>query len=165
MRRIGGDRRQDRENVRQEKLLEPGALTGGHFVALQHVDAGAGEFRLDRLPDGLLVGHETSGELVDRSKLLHRRQAVLRQRRDAGANLAVHAGGANHVEFIEIGGGNREKSQALEQWMLLVAGFFQNAMIELQPGQLAIVEAVRSLRHGLDIRFDVRSALCRCHVW
>ena len=58
MRGIGGDRRQDREDVRQEKLFEPGALAWRHLVGLQHVDAGAGEFRLDRPPDGLLVGHE-----------------------------------------------------------------------------------------------------------
>jgi hypothetical protein len=34
--------------------------------------------------------------------------------------------------------------------MLLVGRLFENAAVELKPRQLAIVEAVRSLRYGLN---------------
>ena len=135
----------------------------GQLIGLQNKKSGSREFVLDHPPIGLLVGHQDGRELIDRGKLLHRGHAVLRQRRDTGADLPVNAGGANHVEFVEVGGCYREETQAFEERMVLVACFFEDAAVELKPGQLAIVEAVRPLRDGLNLGFGATSAFHGCH--
>ena len=150
MRRIDGDRRQDREHVGEEQPLQPAALAGLQVARLEDVHAGCADLGLQRAPAGLLVGDEAGGKAVDGAQLLGRRQAVLRLRLHAGRHLAVNAGDAHHVEFVEVGGRDRQEAQALEQRVALVLRLFEHAAIELQPGQLAIVEPGRPLGRRLD---------------
>ena len=61
-----------------------------------------------------------------------------------GGDLAVHAGRPHHVEFVEVGGRDRQEAQPLQQRMAAVLRFLEDAAIELQPRQLAVVEASRT---------------------
>ena len=62
------------------------------------------------------------------------------------ADLADQAGDADHEELVEIVGRDRQEPQLLEQRMVLVRGLLQHAPVELQPGQLAVDEALGSVQ-------------------
>ncbi len=53
---------------------------------------------------------------------------------------------AHHVELVEVRGRDRQEAQALEQRVAHVLRLLQHAAVELQPGQLAVVEARRTGR-------------------
>jgi hypothetical protein len=79
---------------------------------------------------------------------------------------SAQAGDADHEEFVEVVRRDRQEAQLLEQRMAEVPRLFQDAAVELQPGQLAIDEAVipsSSLVSGADFQ----SRMCRhqraCH--
>ncbi len=154
MRRIDGDRGQDGEHVGHEQALQPAAFGRAQILLLEDLEAGFRQFRAQLAPAGLLVGDETGSKPIDGPQLLRRRQAVLRDRLHAGLHLPVHAGDAHHVELVEIGGRDRQEAQALQQRVALVGGLLENAPVELQPGELAVVEAIRPLR---------RTHLYPCH--
>ena len=92
------------------------------------------------------------GRLVDLRKLLGRRQAVGAGRGDAGAHHAHQAGHAHHVEFVQVGGGDRQKAHPLEQGMAAVLRLLDHPAVEGQPGQFAVDEALR--RRRIDRRCD-----------
>src|SRR5690606_13127690 len=52
---------------------------------------------------------------------------------------------SDHEEFVEIVGGNGKKAQPLQQWMVGILRLGQYASIELQPGELAVHEAIRTV--------------------
>ena len=57
---------------------------------------------------------------------------------DARVDLVVQAGDANHVVLVEVGRVDRAELDALEQRTRLVLGELQHAVVEVQPGQLAV---------------------------
>ena len=88
--RMGGidrDRRQHRENMIEEMILEPVALPIRELIGAEHVDAGFAEQRLKRHPVLLLVRRELGDGAIDAVELLGRRQPVLARRLDAGHHL------------------------------------------------------------------------------
>ena len=93
----------------------------------------------------LLVGHQDRGALADRHELLGRRHAVVAQQGRPGLQHVDQAGHADHVEFVEIVGRDRQEAHALEQRMALVAGLLEHAHVEGQPRQFAIDEALRTV--------------------
>src|SRR5579875_452509 len=44
----------------------------------------------------------------------------------------------NHEELVEVGDEDRQELDPLEQWQGLILGQLQHAIVELQPGQLAV---------------------------
>ena len=74
-----------------------------------------GHLGLERAPAGLLIADQGGGEAVDLGELLGGRQAVLARLHNPGVDLAVEARDAHHVEFIEVGRGDGQEAQALEQ--------------------------------------------------
>ncbi len=64
MRRIDRERRQQRENVVEEMILDPGPLGLGDIAAIDENDADLGQDAAQIAPDRLLVG----GELARRSR-------------------------------------------------------------------------------------------------
>ena len=83
-------------------------------------------------------------DAVDR---LRRREAVGAARVDAGVHLVVQAGHAHHVELVQVGGVDRQELDALEQRRSLVLGQREHALVEVEPGQLAVhVELARESR-------------------
>ena len=146
MRRIERQRRQHREQIGHEALVEPGAVARFEIGRLDHRDPGLGKLGAQRHPGHLLRFHQRAGALVDRFELLPRGQPVLAQRLDAGEALAFEAGDAHHVELVEIARRDRQKAQPFQQRMARVLGLGQNALVERQPGQLAVDKARRRRR-------------------
>ena len=66
--------------------------------------------------------------------------------RDALAHLAFQAGDPHHEEFVEVVGRDRQEAHPLQQRVMLIGGLFQDAAVEVQPGQLAIDEALRAFK-------------------
>ena len=64
--------------------------------------------------------------------------AVDRHLLDAGAELLQDGGDAHHEELVEVGAGDGEELDALEQRMRRVLRLRQHALVERQPAQLAI---------------------------
>src|SRR6516165_6494107 len=82
--------------------------------------------------------------LSDAGKLFRRGEPVRALDRNAGALLALEAGNADHEEFVEVVGGNRQKPNTLEQGMGVVCRLLEHAAVELEPRQLAIDEPFRA---------------------
>jgi len=105
-------------------------------------------------PACLLVVGQGRDRLTDRDELLRRRQTILAAGDDAGLELLAQARDADHEEFVEVVGGNREEAQLLEQRVAAVRRLLHDAAIELQPGQFAVDEApgLAAKRQGVPIR-------------
>ena len=57
--------------------------------------------------------------------------------------LLLEAGDADHEELVEVGAGDGEELQPLERGNAGIEAFLQHALVERQPGQLAIDEKLR----------------------
>ena len=81
---------------------------------------------------------------ADPGELLGGRQAVLGERRRRPERTwPRRPGDADHEELVEVVGRDRQEAQLLQQRMVAVRGLLQHAAVELQPGQLAVDEALR----------------------
>jgi hypothetical protein len=143
MRGIDGERRQQREDVREEVLLKPVALRLLELRTVEQRDARGRQLRLQFEPALLLVGSKPRHRFADPRKLLGWRQPVRALRHDALADLALEAGDAHHEELVEVIGRDRQEPHPLEQRMVRIGGFFQDPAVEVQPGQFAVDEALR----------------------
>src|SRR5262249_46321887 len=97
-------------------------------------------------PAGLLVARERRYGFGDARELLGRGKPVGALGGDAGAHLPLETGDAHHEEFVEVVGRNGKEADALEQRVTLVRRLFENAAVEMQPGQLPIDKSVWTLR-------------------
>ena len=153
MRRIDGERRQQRKNMGEEIIFEPRLLRLGHIGAVDQHDAGSGQRRAQFAPLRLLVLSQHHDGFGDTGQLLGRRQPFGALLGDAGADLGAKAGHAHHEEFVEVVGRDRQELEPLEQRMAAIGGFLQHAAIEVQPRQLAVDEPVRTRgKIGSDMR-------------
>ncbi len=125
-------------------ILEPGALALRQLIGMEDMDAGLAEQRLQRHPIFLLLRRQLGHRLVDPVELLGGGQPVLTRRLDAGHDLGAQTRHPNHVELVEIGGGDGQKAQALEQRVALVLSLLEHSLVEVQPRQLAIEVAAGS---------------------
>ncbi len=165
MRRVHRNGGQDREDLLHEVAFQPLLLGLAQFVGLDDRNAAVAQFVAELGPAVLLPPGQLGDPLVDRAQLLRRRQAFLAGRRHARANLSLQAGHADHVELVEVAGGDRQKAQALQQGMVVVGRLFEHALVERQPRKLAVDEPGR--RIGRDFRSLGRTpqlyALWRLH--
>ncbi len=145
MRRVDGERREQRKDVGEEMLLQPAALRLFQLRTVDQGDAGGGEIRPQLQPALLLIAGEPPDRLDDAHELLVGREAIGAAADDALAHLALEAGDAHHEEFVEVVGRDRQEAHPLEQRMVLVGGLFQHPAIEVQPGQFAVDEALGPL--------------------
>ena len=83
---------------------------------------------------------------LDLGQLLRRRAAVRRDGGDAGLRLADQAGDAHRVELVEVGRADRDEAQPLQQRMARVLRLLHHAVVEVEPGQFAVDEAVGAVR-------------------
>ena len=170
---IDRQRREHREHPLHEPGVEPLHVVGGEFVRLADLDAGLAQQAAQFAPHALLLGQQRLGAELDLGKLLRRRAAVGRHRGDAGLRLADQAGDANGVELVEVGGADRDEAHALQQRMARVLRFLDDAVVEVEPGQLAVDEAVGAVGRdrprgdcrrcgsgGLGAGQDIRRAVC-----
>ena len=144
MRRIDRERRQQRENVREEIIFEPGLFRLADIGTVDQYDAGLRKRSAHFAPLRLLILDQQHDGFGDAHKLLRRRQSLRAFGANARAHLRAKAGDAHHEEFVEVVRRDREKLQPLQQRMPAVGGFFENAPVEIEPGQFPIDEAFRA---------------------
>ena len=144
MRRIDRKRRQQRENVREEIIFEPGLLRLADVGTVDQHDAGFRKRGAQFAPLCLLILDQQHDGFGDPYKLLCRRQSLGALGTDARAHLRPKAGDAHHEEFVEVVRRDRQKLQPLQKRMSAVGGFFEDTPVEIEPGQFAIDEALRA---------------------
>ena len=141
MRGIDGERSEQRENLAQKLIFEPGPFLPSQFQPIDQHDPVLAKRLAQLAPALLLIARKHRHRLGDAHELLARGKPIRRPDRNAGSQLAFEAGHADHEEFVEIVRRDREKAYPLEQGLGVVAGFFQNPAVELQPRQLSISKA------------------------
>src|SRR5947207_3341955 len=93
-------------------------------------------------PALLLIARQRCHRFRDAHELLGGRQSVRALDADTRPQQALEPGNADHEELIEVVRADRQKPHAFEQWMGVVTSFLEHTPVELQPGQLAIDEAL-----------------------
>src|SRR6516165_153692 len=144
MRGIDGERGQQRENLPKEMVFEPGLFFFRHIRRFDQHDALLGQHLPQLAPALLLIACQHADGLSDAGELFRRSEPIRALDRNAGALLALEAGNADHEEFIEVVGGNRQKPNTLEQGMGVVCRLLEYSAVELEPRQLAIDEPFRA---------------------
>ena len=141
MRGIDRDRREQRRNGLHEKLFDVFAGLGPKLIEIADADRFIGK-RGDKFfaPAVVLVLHERVDPLDQLGENFVLRAAV-------GAGVAVslldllqEAGEADLDELVEIARGDGQEFHALEERIRRIARFFENALVELQPREVAIQE-------------------------
>ena len=102
------------------------------------------QFFLERGPTGLLKFRNRRNSRVDLLHLLFRGHAVRRDFKDIRDRLLVKARDAHAIEFIEVRARNREKPHAFQKGVSHILGFFQHALIELEPRKFPIEKPFRA---------------------
>ena len=146
MRRVDRERRQHREHPLHEPRVEPLHIVGRELLGLAHLDAGLAQQAAQFAPHPLLLGEQRFGAELDLGKLLRRRPPVGRHRGEAGLRLADQSGDADRVELVQVGRADRDEAHAFQQRMARVLGLLDHAVVEVEPGKLAVDEPVGTVR-------------------
>ena len=81
------------------------------------------------------------------------RQAVRAPRVDPSVDLVVHAGHPHHEELVQVGDEDGQELHALHQRERLVLGQLEHAIVEVEPGELAVRRRARkSVRSATALR-------------
>ena len=148
MGRIDRKRRQQREDVVEEVILDPAALAPGDVAPVDQHDAGIGEKVAQVAPDRLLIGGELRDGLVDQDELFRGRHSVRAALGNAFADLRLDTGDADHEELVEVIGRDRQEPHPLQQRVAGIDQFLEHTTVEMQPGELAVDEALRACGNG-----------------
>jgi hypothetical protein len=140
---IDGERRQHREQPLHEPGFQPGPVRLGQLLGLGHADLRLGQAVTQIEPGARLRRHQAAGAGFHVGQLLGRRAPVRRRGAHAGLRLTHQPGHADRPEFVEVRRADRQEALPLQQRVARVLGLLQHPMIEVEPGQLAIDEAVR----------------------
>ena len=154
MRRVHGERRQDGEHLLTVVAREPLLLGCGELVPAQQHDLLLRQVGKDVVDDVMRVLVLQSVRLVaDGAQLLPRAQSGGGGHGDAGVDAALQTRHADHEELIEVVREDRGEARAFDDRQILVLGEFENALVELQPAELTIEEAVggKWLLTGLEL--------------
>ena len=114
MRWIDGERRQQREHVAQEEILQPRLFLLAHIRAIDQDDSLLGKNLAQLAPARLLMAREHRDRFADAAELFGRRQPVGALGGDTLAYLAFQAGDPDHEKLVEIVGGNRQETHPFE---------------------------------------------------
>ena len=135
-----GQRREHGEHLAAEALVERLALLGVDLVDADDADAVLGQRGAQVALDAacLAVGQldDPLAELVDD---LRRRAPVGARVAEAGVDLVVQAGDADHEELVEVRREDGRELQSLHERLLVLLGELEHARVELDPRQLAVV--------------------------
>ena len=134
--------RERRQRGEDHALEVPGQLRALSIVELVDADERdpvLGQLRTQRaLEAGAQPAAQPEHALADLGDRLRGREAVLAGSLDARVDLVVQARDADHVVLVEVGRVDRAELRPLEQRRRLVLGELQDAVVEVQPGQLAV---------------------------
>ena len=142
---VDGQRGEDGEDFAFEVFVEEGVLGGGKGFGSAEDEAVAGQFGADfGLPGFVLVGDEVVAAPGDFDELGEGGHAVRRGvlGLEVVVELGLEAGDADLEEFVEVGGGDGQEAEAFKEGVGGVAGFFEDALVEFKPAQLAVDEVL-----------------------
>ena len=140
---VHGDGGQDGEYLAQETRFRPGAVLFGQFRRVDDRDARLPQLGAQVLEAALLRLVQLGDRLIDQAELLLRQQVVGGDGLDARPDLSLERRHAHHDELVQIAGGDRQEAQPFQQGMLGIVRFAQHPVVEGEPGNFAIDEAVR----------------------
>jgi hypothetical protein len=137
--RIEGERGQHREDVGAEEAGEVLVDRRREVGDVEEVHAFGGEQRPQRVvPAARQAAHHRQRPAADGHQLLLGVQPVGREILDAGAVLLEQRRQPHHEELVQVGRRDAEELDPLQQRVGGVPGLGQHALVELEPGQLAI---------------------------
>jgi len=148
--RVDRQRREDREHLVLEERGELVALGLGCLVPAQDLDALGSQRRLDLVVEQRRLALHQLGALgVDALEDLARHRAAGRAYGDPRRDAPLEAGDAHHEELVEVAREDGEELGALEEREVRVLGQLEHALVEREPRQLAVEEAVVGQRRRL----------------
>src|ERR1700730_11996941 len=95
-----------------------------------------------------MTRHHLTDACADGAELLARSHAVGRALGDAKHNLLFQAADANLEELVEIPAEDGKKLRAFQQRRGRVLGERQDAVVEVEPAELAIDQLAELVSHG-----------------
>jgi hypothetical protein len=154
--RADGHRREHREDLVVEDLLDRAGLAVVQLRGPQSFDPRLGQLGLEEVHEaGVLVFHQLAHAFADSGQLLGGGHAGGVGAGHAFIEQDVQTADADHEEFVQVGAGDGQELQSLQRRQRLVAGLVENALVELQPGELAVEEFWRRgglVGHGEGVR-------------
>ena len=144
--RIHRQRREHGVDLVDEPLAQ-GVVAIRHLVVFDEIDPRLVQGRADSFECVSLIGQQFLEARPDRLQLLGRRVLARRRGRGLGCGLVHQAGDADLEEFVHVAGEDGQELDPLQQLVSIVAGFVQDAAVELQRTQFAI--DVRELQTDL----------------
>ncbi len=132
------ERSQHRENVPREVLPQVGLDLRRPLMRVQEHDPLVGELAPEAVPRGSLLVEHFVGDAAHLVQLRRHVEPVRRMILDALAELPHRCRQPDHEELVEIGAGDAEELDPLEQRMRGVGDLGQDAAVELEPAQLAV---------------------------
>jgi hypothetical protein len=139
-------RRQDGEDVGAEEVRQILVDRRREVGDVEEVNALGGQQRTQRLvPASRQAAHHRQRTAADGHQLLLGVQAVGREVLDAGAVLLQQRREPDHEELVEVRPADPQELNALEQRVGAVPRLGEHALVELEPGELA-VEVQRRVR-------------------
>src|ERR1700730_5310769 len=90
-------------------------------------------------PDTILIVHHLSHSRRNGSELFSGAHGIGTRRTDIALALLFQSSNPDFEEFIQIGGDNTNKSQALKNGVACILSLFKNPLIELQQAQFTVV--------------------------
>ncbi len=167
MRRVDGQRRQQRKHRCQEMRLQKPEVARGQLGPRQQGDPFRLHLPLQAVEGGLLCLHQAARIGVDQQKLFCRGQPVFGQRGIACPRQLSQAGHADSVEFVQVGGRDRQEAQPFQKRHARVRRLVQNTPVEGQPAEFPVEIAFRPGRFRLGqndrCRNGVSKEICLCH--
>ncbi len=142
-------RGEDREHLALEELLELLALDLGRLLGRDHADSVLGERRaqvaLNGAADALALVEDP---LADRRQGLRRQHPVGGLGLSAGLNQVLEVGDPDHEHLVQVRLPDGRELGPLEQRHGGVLSELQDAVVELEPGELAVEVERRVLQVG-----------------
>src|SRR5690348_3486794 len=115
MARIDGERREHRENLRLEMLVDRAPFYRTEVLHAKQPNSIRLELAQEVFEAGTLERRQAHDFAVNRLELLNGSQAVGRRLHDFRRDLSPESRDAHHEEFVEIAAEDREKLHALEE--------------------------------------------------
>ena len=149
--RVDGQGREHREDPVPEHPVQPLLLPAVELVPPHDGDALLDQGGADLvLEHAGMPCHQVVGDQRDVFENLARFQTGGGAHGQAGRDTALEAGHADHEELVEVAGEDGQIAGAFQQRLRLVGGQLQDALVELQPGDLTVEEAVLGQCLGVD---------------
>jgi hypothetical protein len=154
MRRVDDQRREHRKHGTHEVVREPRLRLGLEVVERYEANAAGGELRREgQRPAQLHLAPHLTAAFEDEAQLLDDRSVIDGAVERVALRAALQPPDPLRVKLIEVGRGDSEEADALQQRIPLVARLREHALVELEPAQLAVLvqHGIRRVEQFLDV--------------